>query len=898
MVVSTERGRTRATAPRRASGVLALLFLSSLLLASLAMVLAVAPSPGPATSAAAHGLGEVAPSAPRAVLPASTSELAPPARAPHFPPPTDGWPLFQGNPQRTGDSVDPAPATTNVAWSVSLPTGLEGSSSVTAGLVTSGDLLYVASDNDVVYAYDQTDGTLAWDFATSGALEATPAVDEGMLLVGSTDGHLYELNSTTGAEIAKISLGGPDNTTSPLPIGGNVVVPCKARNLCEFNLSTQAQVWNTTVGPLSVSPAYDPSTGMILVGTDDGVLWGLQADGAKVWGYNAGGGSAITSSPIVGTATGIPHPLVFGFSTTPSGSGDLFAINETTMTYGAHPLYISYFAEGTSGSGVLTSSEIIAPTLGGTVLAFTPSTGAPISPWDPTPWPANSNPIEASLIDTEGGTLLVAMQGDQPGGNGGGELAELDDSTGLEVDTLPATSTTNPMVSTPAIDSSAIFLADRDGVVYAIGPALPSAPQTLKVVPGNESLAISWHAPASDGGVRLSQYQIEYSWTVGGVTTNSFVNISSSSTTENLTGLANGVAYQVDVSATNAEGAGPAASTSATTGAVPYPPQEVTPRAYQHTFQVSWQPPAPGDDGGFPVTSYTIQYWNSSSATGATQNATGVTGTTWLEVSPDGVVDYARVAAVNARGASIFSGVVSGTPELVNGILSIQVEPSQAWASAQISVQSVPSVPYTVSNGTAIVSVSPGTYWVNATASGYQSYDQQVTVKSGQVADINITLTKAPKSPVGLSTLEFALVVGGVAALLIVGLVVLGIRSRRLASDARGGEDEEEEQGPPSEGFSESQARDFLQPDAPAPELGSSNVLPDDGVSDDGGTVTSYAPASGSEPAEPEPEDDGAPEGASGRLGEYLSRRKAAKETLKSPAEDTPDGNEGPSSRS
>jgi outer membrane protein assembly factor BamB len=853
-------------------------------------------TPRPAPAAAPS------PSLPGADRATSGPLTAPATAPPTFSRPHDGWIQFQGDPERDGVSPDAAPVTSAVAWNATLPTGAFGSTPVTAGLVTNAGLLYVASGDDDVYAYDQTNGTLAWAYATNGPIESTPVVHHGLLLVGTTSEDIFELNATTGAYVGTVHLGGPDNTTSPIAIGGNVVAPCKARNICEFNISTGGEVWNQTVGALSTTPAYDPTTGDFIVGTTTGTIWAIGSGGTKLWGYTVPGGAGISASPIVGTVNGITQRMVFVFASFSTSSAALFAFNETTMTYGGHPLYADYnIPDGITSSGILTSTELVAPSSGGTVLAFDPANGAGITPWNPYPWAANSNPLYASIVDAQG-TLLVGTQGTGSQGAGGGELAFVSATTGNEVTGLAADPMPDPIVSAPAVDSSAIFVADRDGLVQALGPAAPGPVGNLAATPGNGSMSVSWTAPSQQGGIGVAYYEIEGIPQTAGIRV-VFDNISSPTTTTTVPGLANGVTYDVYVRANNSEGFSPPIEAKATPGAPPYPPRDVSDRVSQAFFHVSWQPPAAGDTGGFPIASYTVQYWNASETPARPHTNVSVTsGTEWNAAHvPDGVEMFAEVAAVTSEGPSIFSGIVSGSPYLADGILNLSVSPSAVWGSVSISITGVSSIPYVSENGTARVSVVPNgpggivSLWVNASAPGYLPFDAFVPVSSGNTTSVLVNLTASQSNNVLLTPFQWEVVTIVLAALLLIGIIVGGLRYRRLAAIAGGGEEEEEGE---EEGISDERARALLAGGSAPP--GGSFAASGSGTGEEGGEQPlSSEEEMGSGPLEGSPgaegasaEEEAAPEEEE-EPGGFFARRRAAKETLKNTEEDTGDGTDG-----
>jgi hypothetical protein len=97
-------------------------------------------------------------------------------------------------------------------------------------------------------------------------------------------------------------------------------------------------------------------------------------------------------------------------------------------------------------------------------------------------------------------------------------------------------------------------------------PTVPTAPQNLVAVAGNASVALSWTAPASNGGAAVRSYNVLRSTTSGAETTLS-TGVSGSSYTD--TTVSNGSTYFYKVAAVNSVGAGPLSNEASATPQVP-----------------------------------------------------------------------------------------------------------------------------------------------------------------------------------------------------------------------------------------------------------------------------------------------------------------------------------------
>src|ERR1039458_5130602 len=85
----------------------------------------------------------------------------------------------------------------------------------------------------------------------------------------------------------------------------------------------------------------------------------------------------------------------------------------------------------------------------------------------------------------------------------------------------------------------------------------PSAPQSVLASPASSQALVSWSAPGSNGGSSITGYTVT---PYVGSTAGTPVSAGASATSATVTGLTNGTAYTFAVTATNASGTGPAAS--------------------------------------------------------------------------------------------------------------------------------------------------------------------------------------------------------------------------------------------------------------------------------------------------------------------------------------------------
>ncbi len=179
----------------------------------------------------------------------------------------------------------------------------------------------------------------------------------------------------------------------------------------------------------------------------------------------------------------------------------------------------------------------------------------------------------------------------------------------------------------------------------------PSAPRGLAAVagPGAGEISLSWTAPANDGGVAITAYEVHRGDASG---TETLLTTLGNVLTFRDTGLGNGVTKFYAVRARNAVGTGAASNeASATTGVPPSAPRNLTATTeldVQHV-DLAWEPPA--DDGRLARTEYVV-YRTRAVTGGTTDIRVPADATSYRDLPPEfGVYEYA-VTAVNPAGES------------------------------------------------------------------------------------------------------------------------------------------------------------------------------------------------------------------------------------------------------
>ncbi len=194
----------------------------------------------------------------------------------------------------------------------------------------------------------------------------------------------------------------------------------------------------------------------------------------------------------------------------------------------------------------------------------------------------------------------------------------------------------------------------------------PSAPTSLTAKGTNQSLSLTWSPPATTGGSAVTGYVTTIS-PAGG---SGCATLTASATSCTITGLKNGTAYTVTVAATNANGTGPVASTTATPASGPGKPTIATVTPNGNGADVTWI--APTDDGGSPITSYTVTASYGPEVHSCTATPSGGTCTlTGLKTAqPYSVTVRAYNAVDKGSPSNPYLLTLPGAPTPVTGVVT------------------------------------------------------------------------------------------------------------------------------------------------------------------------------------------------------------------------------------
>jgi outer membrane protein OmpA-like peptidoglycan-associated protein len=223
-------------------------------------------------------------------------------------------------------------------------------------------------------------------------------------------------------------------------------------------------------------------------------------------------------------------------------------------------------------------------------------------------------------------------------------------------------------IGSPDAESSSALISRGASTWWTSPNETPSAPRGVTAAGLAKKATVSWTAPQytgnTDPSVTITGYTVTAS--PGGNT------CTTASLSCTVSGLSNKTTYSFSVAASNTAGAGPSASTSATTATTPGAPQSVMARAGNSSVTVSWS--APSSDGGSAVTKYKVTSKPGSKSCSTTSLSCTVFGLT------NGTSYTFTVTATNAAGTGPSSNKSSARiPVGVTGIAPF------GYGSAQLS---------------------------------------------------------------------------------------------------------------------------------------------------------------------------------------------------------------------
>lgn len=218
------------------------------------------------------------------------------------PAPTENWPMYRGDPGRTGNLPVHGPTGTPVElWRYQTQGQIDAAPAIVDGV------LYIASEDGNLYALDTKTGALVWKAPMGAGSGASVVVDNGVIYVVDHNHTLHAFDAATGQE--RWHADGIDDLDPGPVVDGVTFVGGTDGKLHAFDATDGEERWATPLGGGGASRSTADADGLVVVGSKDGHVNALDAaSGTLRWSVAIGGGT-VGTSPI---ADGVVYAANFG----------------------------------------------------------------------------------------------------------------------------------------------------------------------------------------------------------------------------------------------------------------------------------------------------------------------------------------------------------------------------------------------------------------------------------------------------------------------------------------------------------------------------------------------------------------------------------------------------------
>jgi outer membrane protein assembly factor BamB len=408
--------------------------------------------------------------------------------------PTQAWgqsPQFRGEPSLTG-TVETTGVETfgGVAWRFETGSTVRSSPALVDGT------LFVGSSDGFLYALEAETGRAVWRYDAESPIASSPAVANGVVLVGSRDGVLHGVSASDGTPRWTLETG-PDLPlawgyegwdylmSSPVLFGGLAYWGSGDGFIHAVDPQTGNQRWTfDTGGRVRSTPAI--SEGLLVVGNSDGFVFALDAEsGSEQWRFETAGASMNSAE--------------YGFDRVQVSASP--AISDGVIYLGSRDAYL-YALDVRDGSVLWTFEE------GGTSWIITTSAVTSDRVFS-----ARSGSGNIRAVDRENGTEIWNFQAgayvySSPVvvgntlyiGQGDGDFSALDIDSGEERWNYR---TGAAVYSTPLVHEGRIYVGSDDGFLYAFSAAADHAMERAVFFDEGHRLGATFgqtdsHLPARD----------------------------------------------------------------------------------------------------------------------------------------------------------------------------------------------------------------------------------------------------------------------------------------------------------------------------------------------------------------------------------------------------------------
>jgi outer membrane protein assembly factor BamB len=201
----------------------------------------------------------------------------------------DDWKMFRYDPTRSGSTNGSSANSVMQLWNYSTSASVTSSPAIADGLVV------VGCKDCNIYCLNASSGKLVWKYPVGNEVDSSPAIENGLAYVGCDDGYIYCINISTGKQVWASKVGGMVRSC-PAVTDGKVYIGSREHDLFCLNASTGDSIWTfpTQYGVESSPAVYE---GIVYFACDDHYVWSVNAStGEEVWHHWTGSDQ---SSPCV-----------------------------------------------------------------------------------------------------------------------------------------------------------------------------------------------------------------------------------------------------------------------------------------------------------------------------------------------------------------------------------------------------------------------------------------------------------------------------------------------------------------------------------------------------------------------------------------------------------------------
>jgi outer membrane protein assembly factor BamB len=341
-----------------------------------------------------------------------------------------GNPCFsEGNPQ-PGDGCSGYILKVNAAtgtYTTLLHTpDFSGDDDVATAVTYDNGNLYFGGKDGYFYSISPTTGAINWETNTgySGdfGIYSSAAVYDGLVIFGSMGGRdVWALNESNGSVAWQYTIGG-EVAASPVVANGVVYVASYSKQFAALNPSTGALLWSTTLqapsgGSAAVADGYVYQS--VGNGALDAFTLGSQkpsfssANATMMYAGNTGSFTVMAAgepAPSISESGALPSGL--SFSNSGAGTAKLSG-TAANGTQGTYPITFT----ATNGSGTVVQSFTL--TIAGTPAAFTSGDSSSATVGEPFSYSVTATGVPTPVLFATSGTLPPGITfTDDGGGNG------------------------------------------------------------------------------------------------------------------------------------------------------------------------------------------------------------------------------------------------------------------------------------------------------------------------------------------------------------------------------------------------------------------------------------------------------------------------------------------------